>query len=322
MAGSAGLNVHRAAQSSALNSGAVKPLQAGTLFISVDLELTNNGPQVAPLVVTLFSLRTAAGLEFAGDPQTVTHPHGCPQNASVTPGQSTRCVIVFSLLETAQATSLSYRTVDGKQAETALAVEPCVPCEGACVDVGGDDPENCGACGAKVGLGSCVDGAPVCEGSATLCSGACVDLMNDPMNCGTCNMAITFEMTCINGERRCMAQNTMACGAACLDIWHQERCGGCDRPCGDTADCKLLTSTSSTGTSSEFFCEFETGAPRSCAQICGSRGCKESRGRFDCYSDHGFFEIPCDVPPPSQLHHPTKSEMCYWFSSGFQCTCN
>src|SRR6185369_9902735 len=58
-------------------------------------------------------------------------------------------------------------------------------CNGQCVNVSGNDPQNCGACGKTCGAGStCQAGACVCGTGQLSCTSGCVT--SDNNNCGQC----------------------------------------------------------------------------------------------------------------------------------------
>jgi hypothetical protein len=228
------MSVKRAAQSSQLTGAASDPQ---TFFVSVDLYLINDSDVAAPLGAIFFTLTTKDGLEIYGDPSTAYHPRGCPQDASLAAHTARSCVTVFRVAHDAVPDELHYQRGDGHNAIADVkAFFRCEKCGDGCVDVSGDDPANCGACGATVGLGSCVNGAPSCNKGASVCGMSCVDLKTDPDNCGFCGTKIGAGMTCVGGKRTCAQPNQVMCPDQCVATDDVALCGGCT-PCPGTCDC-------------------------------------------------------------------------------------
>jgi hypothetical protein len=117
-------------------------------------------------------------------------------------------------------------------------------CEGACLDVNGDNA-NCGGCGVRCGADeSCRDGRCVdlndggcgedCAANAQCCDGRCVGL-SDEFNCGTCGNTCSprAPSPADEGYGHC-------CDGRCIrDILsNRQHCGGCGNQCSG-ADCCL-----------------------------------------------------------------------------------
>jgi len=210
---------------------------AGDLYVAVDLVLTNTGTIALPLLPTLFSVTTTAGLLYAGDPVTSSYPQACDATASVAPGAHVDCSVVFRTPESAVTVKLSYELPSTATVSAPLTTEGCTRCGDSCVDLA-TDPENCGACGVVVGsLASCVAGAVTCNAGTTSCSDACTDLSTDPDNCGACGVAVPAGRTCSSGEPVCAIPLT-SCGAACVDTSSDtNNCGACSHECGADQVC-------------------------------------------------------------------------------------
>src|SRR5262249_40102342 len=91
---------------------------------------------------------------------------------------------------------------------------------GSCVNLMGNDSQNCGACGNKCGAGSsCQNGTCSCASPLLKCNGACVQ--QDNGNCGQCGHTCTGSTPmCSGGTCTSSCQpNEMACTAgACIDV--------------------------------------------------------------------------------------------------------
>ena len=293
-----GLSTGRVAQTARVG---LAPADANSLFITVELTLENQTAEPTPLAAALFRMATEGGLEVYGDPATSFHPRGCQQTAAVSPGATVSCVVVFRSAASTVPSRLTYQRADGRTASAPLTpLIACTSCDGQCLDLHGDDPNNCGGCGVTVGLGTCQDGLPICRAGASLCDGACVDLESDPENCGSCGKSADFNIACEGGEFVCRDTSQQNCDSRCVSLYDQDNCGECGRRCGDGV-CGL---TEDGG----FACRNQTTDRVSCDTLCGSLTCTRSDAQYLCagyYYLHG-----CGITPPETTVNPSTGETC------------
>jgi hypothetical protein len=149
------------------------PPPSGKTWIVVHLSLRNGGASSLSLAAPLFSLATSDGLSYAGDGVTAAYQGGCDPSASVTPGGTATCAVVFAPPASATATRVGYQLPDQKVITTAVSVEACTMCDGVCVDTD-SDLMHCGSCG------------HVCSLQADECQmGRCTTTVNgDRESCG------------------------------------------------------------------------------------------------------------------------------------------
>ncbi|MGH7296904.1 MAG: hypothetical protein ACRELB_18335, partial [Polyangiaceae bacterium] len=141
---------------------------------------------------------------------------GCDSTASLTPGHSVDCTVLFSTPASSLADHLSYQLPDGTVVTAPLTTKACSLCGGECVDLQ-TDPYNCGACGVNVsqGGGSCSGGKPVCSAGGILCGGSCIDTQGDPGNCGGCGHTCASH-TCLQGH--CATEKTSTTQESCATL--------------------------------------------------------------------------------------------------------
>lgn len=74
------------------------PAAEGTIYLSVDVTLTNHADAPAPLASSTFGLETASGLLIGASPATASLESGvCPNDAFLVSGASRSCSVVFAL---------------------------------------------------------------------------------------------------------------------------------------------------------------------------------------------------------------------------------
>jgi hypothetical protein len=136
----------------------------------------------------------------------------------------------------------------GKQKACQACPAGTVACNGGCVDVGGSDNANCGACGAVcTGGTSCTTGACACPTGQSLCGGQCVDTTASDTNCGGCGRTCPAGTGCTGGL--CCLPGQDVCAGACTDVQNNNaNCGACGHACdpglacaGGTCTCSLQT---------------------------------------------------------------------------------
>jgi hypothetical protein len=108
-------------------------------------------------------------------------------------------------------------------------------CDGGCIDVFRNDPQNCGGCGVTCAPGSkCVfgrcDALSDCSSTATLfpycflpgvdylgvcCAGTCLSTEQDDLNCGSCGVACPLGSTCFNAGCITDGGAAASCDAGC-----------------------------------------------------------------------------------------------------------
>lgn len=145
----------------------------GHALIPVSLRIGNGEPQSISLAAQLFTVRTAAGLDYSGSSWvTENMEQGCPSNALLAPDSEIRCGIGFELPRTEDAQALLYPLPDGGTKQVPLTVPPCDECGGRCVDLETDE-NNCGSCGHTVG--DCNQGVERCPLGQMWCTDRCID---------------------------------------------------------------------------------------------------------------------------------------------------
>jgi hypothetical protein len=154
--------------------------------VVVSLTLTNQSTMALSLAFPLFGVTTTQGLQYGGISDTANYPDHCDSAASLAPGHSVQCVVVFAPPATALVNQLIYTLPTGGMVTAPLTEITCSLCDGKCFDLS-TDPANCGACGNVVGDGTCKGGKAVCSSKATVCSNHCVP--QDANNCGSCGVA-------------------------------------------------------------------------------------------------------------------------------------
>ena len=181
----AALQVDAAAQVSAVGSATAS---SASVYVPVRLHLANGDLPSLPLSAALFTLRTAAGLDYSGSASlTAQHPDGCPAGALLAPGAEVHCTVVFEVPASTTSKELVYKLPGGDTLTTPLAVPPCDRCSTRCVDLL-TDVKNCGRCGRVVQV--CAGGEPVCATGLTWCTSRCADLSTESANCGACGAQI------------------------------------------------------------------------------------------------------------------------------------
>jgi hypothetical protein len=233
-------------------------------FVAVDLLLVNRGAEPIAMTLSSFSVRRDAEAAIGADLATAGHPLGCGKDDAAEAGGTKRCTLVFRTPAELEPNTIVYKAASGLEYTAPLELLPCESCGQRCTDVQWD-PDNCGACGKKAGLGTCNEGTITCKAEATDCSGTCVDLKTDPAHCGACNKPTSASAICEDGKlTTCMAPTTMNCGNKCIDpYWDGENCGKCGRTCEKGA------------CSNGLCCEnAETKERVNCATVCGDRGCE------------------------------------------------
>lgn len=146
----------------------------------------------------------------------------------------------FALLAAATLTLFT----SGCPQEGVVCAEGLTACGAqACEDLG-NDPRNCGACGAVCGAGQvCSAGACVCAPGAMACGDTCVVTSSDPKNCGACNNACASELFCEAGQ--CVihcSPGFTRCGQSCVTTQTDDNhCGGCGVICDQGQSCHAGT---------------------------------------------------------------------------------
>ena len=115
-------------------------------------------------------------------------------------------------------------------------------CNGACVDVHGSDPNNCGGCGISCLLGEycdsdmCLKGCPM--GTVNCQRNSCTNLQTDPDNCGTCGNPCAAGEFCYSGKCRTDCGPMLKCDVRCVDSQNDvKNCGGCNKVCTNRQYC-------------------------------------------------------------------------------------
>lgn len=146
------------------------------------------------------------------------------------------------------------------------------------------DPRHCGACDNACSDGfECRQGACVCEGSSSVCSGECVDLLTDEENCGFCGKRCG-SFTCESGA--CVCHGSI-CYGFCVDLATDEKnCGTCGHQCGPQATCLGGTCYGCVGTPKP--CQ-----ERSAAECETGAGCSAGTGCTGGYKNCSFFDNAC-----------------------------
>lgn len=172
---------------------------------------------------------------------------------------------------------------------TNTCTDGSMTCNGQCVAVD-HDPQNCGACGADCGEGSCSGGvchcgeagacgsgaacmAGVCHCTAgfTQCGDACVALGSDALNCGACGISCGAAGACTAGQCACN-QGALYCGGriGCADVTTDvQNCGACGHACAPSATCVAGQCQCATGQTA---CGAACADFTSDAQNCGACG--------------------------------------------------
>jgi hypothetical protein len=113
----------------------------------------------------------------------------------------------------------------------------CAACEGQGGGAHGHCIVACKSCLRNGGstCGAC-DAVTCCRGSATCCTGACVNLDTDPNNCGACGTACPSGQVCVSGRcglpAACAPPTPDLCGNACVNFQSDvNNCGSCGFVC-------------------------------------------------------------------------------------------
>jgi hypothetical protein len=310
-AGQVQLEVLRSVQTDRVGSSPASP---GDLYVVVNVRLRNSTSESLPLGAPHFSLTATNGLEFVGDPATSLHEDGCPQSASLGGGRDVACVVVFRAPEETVTTALSYSAPNGPTVTTSLATVPCGRCGNGCEDLSSSSA-NCGACGRVVGLGTCVNGEPVCNSGATPCGYSCVDTDVDSQHCGACDAAVVGEgVSCVNGQPHCSYGNQTYCSpVGCVDTDSDlEHCGTCQRACSSQQDCVVGTCYTTE--------DRRSNERTTCAQVCGDGTCFRGYGYYEthtCMPDSDAVSVSCTQVPPAT----TAGVECTLPFEYMMCTC-
>ncbi len=270
--------IHSAQTNSIVVEGLTAMPASGQLFIVTELELANTSSRSFDLNPVLFSITTTAGVEFKGDVRGVFVEGGCKPDSALAPGGSTTCTLVFEAPSDAVTKTIAYHDPEDVStviAEVALETATCTVCGGACVDLT-SDPKNCGTCGKNIGVGTCVNGAPVCPADTAACDGVkCVSLLDDEENCGACATPVPAGHSCEDGKPSETAVSS--CKTAANGNCHNADGSGC-------FEC-VTTGTAADGTNGgvctkEFVTAFAMdgmctsgGSPKSCFLRDCWRGC-------------------------------------------------
>ncbi|NUO52496.1 MAG: DUF4352 domain-containing protein [Polyangiaceae bacterium] len=189
------------------------PAPNGSLYILVDLSIENRTSESISLSLLRFSVVLQDGVQYQADVRTEGAPDGCQSSASLTEGSKTRCSLVFVAPPDAVTDSIVYTMEDGDTSYDApLETSPCALCDssGHCFDLWSDSM-NCGACGVKVGSGTCVGGAAECNEGFEACGGKCLEA---PCSCvngvNSCSYA-TCEQASAFLQAKCGADGGGAC---------------------------------------------------------------------------------------------------------------
>ena len=190
---------------------------------------------VGPVV---FWVLGSDGLERIASPLTNLLPTGCPSDAMLSRGASTRCELVFAVPSALALDTLLYR--DGVTSVDAEMppVQACDRCDGRCTDLE-NDPANCGECNRAAPLSECIDSEIICDDENALAcqSGpetlSCV-VPTTPEHCGNCGNACDAlsgnSGECRDGSCLYRAANFFGpCSSTCsqfgLSCAFSEQCG-------------------------------------------------------------------------------------------------
>ncbi|MGH7297140.1 MAG: hypothetical protein ACRELB_19535, partial [Polyangiaceae bacterium] len=156
---------------------------------------------------------------------------GCDASATLTPGHSIECAVVFQVPLSATDTALVYTLPGGGTISAPLSTQTCTVCGGKCVDTQ-TDPANCGACGVTAKGGTCVGGHVQCPTGELLCGTQCVG--ESMSNCGSCgHFCPSTANACTAGH--CTVTRYSDTPASCASLCGNLTCYGVladyDMPC-------------------------------------------------------------------------------------------
>jgi hypothetical protein len=156
------------------------------------------------------------------------------------------------------------------------------------------DPLNCGACGADIGNGNCVNGKPSCTAGETYCSmSGCVNLKMDSENCGACGATGGTDGTCTNGVIGCYNKDLL-CMGKCTQQGTMN-CGSCGHACTKNMGDEC-TSFAAAGYTCEHIIVVTPSCDDSCcATTCTGNGYSDCVRMQDgsCYRPGAFVDCAC-----------------------------
>jgi hypothetical protein len=204
--------------------------------LAVGLRITNNQMTALSLSTNHFVLGTTDGYNYTASPVTTMFPGGCNASASVQPGATVDCFVLFSFAGPRGIASVAYEFENKGTSSVNMSVPACTLCGAWCTDLN-SDLENCGACGKAVPDGAaCSAGKPTCSTGLTACGTQCINTLTDPNNCGGCGKQV-YGGTCTNGAPSCGWGSEFCNGGCTLTAQDPGNCGRCGAQCPSTYAC-------------------------------------------------------------------------------------